>query len=260
MGGRGARSGGAGGGGGGGGLGGGPLLGGGGIGAQAPPQVVPGQPVPAVTMQQLQSMTGQEFADYLNGLKSTPIDPNIYYNHDWDTQRLIANMPELNKAPQVVDAKTFASLPGESLYRTVNASGADSAVDVCARTMMSDVTTIGGGVIGDGFYFANSKSVSQVGYGNTKNNINKTATMVAKLNGNARVVTNTQLTSMLSQEPQSVRTAISRTNGGWGGTNSGMMSYALYKGYNVVSNSGGSVLNIIDRSAVTWSGDVIPYR
>lgn len=102
---------------GGGGLGGG--LAGGGLNAGAgapPPNVQPGQPVPAITVQQLQSMNDQQFADYLNGLKSTPIDGNIYYNDNWDTQRLIANMPELNKAPQIVDPQAFASLPGDTIY------------------------------------------------------------------------------------------------------------------------------------------------
>lgn len=223
-----------------------------------PPQVVPGQPVPAVTQQQLQSMSDTEFANYLNGLKSTPIDPLTYYNSSWDTQRLVANMPELNRAPQVVDPQTFASLPGETLYRTVNASGSESAVDICGRTMASDVTTIGSGRMGDGFYFATSKSVSQNGYGNTRNNIQKTATMQAKLNANAKVISEDRLRQMVMNAPSEVKNAVLRmkSDGQWSG--SGYMAFALRKGYNVVR--GGGVLDIIDRSAATWSGEVVPWR
>ena len=234
-------------------------LGGFGAGAAVPPpQVVPGQPVPAVTQQQLQAMTDAEFANYLNGLKSTPSDPLTYYNSDWDTQRLIANMPELNLAPDVVDPKTFASLPGETLYRTVNATGTQSAVDICGRTMASDVTTIGSGRMGDGFYFANNKRTSQVGYGNTMNNINKTATMQAKLNGNAKVIGEMTLGSMFATESQTVRNAVlgMKSDGQW--AHSGWSAYVLRKGYNVVRGHGG-VLDIIDRRAATWSGEIIPY-
>ena len=255
MGGRGSRSGGLGAGGGLGGAGGG--MGGalfGTAGATTPPPVTPGQPVPAITIQQLQSMNDQEFATYMTGLKSTPIDANTYYNHDWDTQRLVANMPELNRAPQIVDAQTFAGLTGQTVYRTVNASGNDTAVDICARTMTSDVSTIGGGRMGDGFYFANSLNGSQA-YGAARNNINRTATMTAKLNSNARVVSDTQLRNMLSREPAAVRNAVSNmSGGGWSG--SSKMAYALYKGYNVVND--GSYYNVIDRNAVTFSGGLTP--
>ncbi len=259
MGGRGSRSGGF-------GVGGGGFGAAGGVGgalfgtpqAVTPPPVQNGQPVPAITIQQLQSMNDQEFATYMNGLKSTPIDPLTYYNNDWDTQRLVANMPELNRAPQIADAQTFAAMKGETIYRTVNASGADTAVDICARTMTSDVTTIGEGRMGDGFYFANSLSGSQA-YGYSRNNINRTATMTAKLNSNARVVSESRLNQMLSNEKPAVRNAVRRmsSGGSWSG-DSGLMAYALYKGYNVVNSS--SYYNVIDRNAVTFSGDLAVMR
>lgn len=258
MGGRGSRSGGF-------GVGGGGFGAAGGVGgalfgtpqAVTPPPVQNGQPVPAITIQQLQSMNDQEFATYMNGLKSTPIDPLTYYNNSWDTQRLVANMPELNRAPQVVDQVTFNSLPGETIYRTVNSNATDTALDVCGRTMMSDVSTIGEGRMGDGFYFHTSLSSSQGFYGNTRNNIQKTATMSAKLNSNAKVVSESRLNQMLSSEKPAVRSAVRgmRSGGSWSG-DSGLMAYALYKGYNVVSD--GRIYNIVDRSAATWSGNVIP--
>ena len=255
MGGRGSRSGGFGVGGGGFGVGGG--VGGalfGTPGAATPPPVAPGQPVPAITIQQLQSMNDGEFATYLNGLKSTPIDQRTYYNNDWDTQRLVANMPELNRAPQIADSQTFSGMQGETLFRTVNSSGNDTAVDICARTMTSDVTTIGAGRMGDGFYFANSKSSSQA-YGSTRNNIQRTATMQAKLNNSAKVVSEGRLQQMLSKESATVRNAVygMKSDGQWRGA--GYMAYALYKGYNVVTS--GSYFNVIDRNAVTFSGDLL---
>lgn len=257
MGGRGSRSGGAPGGGTGG-------LGGGGLGVGVPiaipqgppPNVAPGQPVPAISIAQLQAMDDTQFVNYLNGLKSTPIDPLTYYNDTWDTQRLIANMPELNRAPEVVDANTFASLPGQAIFRTVNAQGTESAVDICGRTMASDITTIGEGRMGDGFYFATSLTSSQRGYGHTPNNIQKTATMSAKLNSNARIVTESQLDRMVNSESRAVRNAILRMKSGGTWTESGYMAYALRKGYNVVS--AGGICNVIDRSAATWSNQLVP--
>ena len=240
-------------------------LGGGvGIGVPVPqgpaPNVQPGQPAPAISIAQLQSMSDAEFVNYINALKSTPIDQNTYFNHDWDTQRLIANMPELNQAPSVVDANTFAGLPGETMYRTVNAAGTSSAIEICARTMASDVTTIGAGGMGDGFYFSTSLTSSQAGFGNTHGNINKTATMSCKLNQNARVVTNTDLNSMLGRESSAVQAAVRNMSSGntWGGSGSGLMAYALRKGYNVVSRRD-TTFNVIDRRAATWSDNVIPW-
>ena len=244
-------------------IGGGGLGGAGGVAGAAgvqPPNVTPGQPVPTITQAQLQAMNNTEFVNYLNGLKSTPLQPNIYYNHDWDTQRLIANMPELNRAPQVVDAKTFASLPGQTLYRTVNQQGNQSATDICGRTMASDVTTIGAGVFGDGFYFSISKSSSQTFYGEYRNDIRRTATMQVKLNQNARTIDSRSLENMLSNESYSVQQAVRGMSSGgtWGGSRSGYMAYALKKGYNVIIRSG-STYDIIDRNAATWSNEVVPW-
>ena len=260
MGGRGSRSGGF-----GGGFGGGLGIGGGGAGgalfntpqAVTPPPVIKGQPVPAITVQQLQSMSDKEFADYLTGLKSTPIDKNTYYNNDWDTQRLVANMPELNKAPDVVDPQTFSGMKGQTLYRTVNAEGPNTAVDICGRTMTSDVTTIGEGRMGDGFYFSSDKAGSQI-YGRTSNNINKTATMSVKLNQNAKVISETSLQNMLAKESPTVRNAVygMKSGGKWRG--SGYMAYALHKGYNVVNYR--DYYNIIDRGAATFSSEIIAVK
>ena len=227
-------------------------------GGGAPPNVQPGQPVPAISLQQLQSMSGAEFANYLNGLKSTPIDQRTYYNHDWDTQRFIANIPELNQAPEVVDPQTFKTLSGKTLFRTVNATQYDTALDICGRTLTSDVTTIGAGRMGDGFYFASSRSASQQGYGRYQNDITKTATMAAKLNKNANVVQESTLISMLGNEPGVVRNAVLNMNSGGGWRYSGLNAYALYKGYNVVQ--GGGVYALLDRNAATWSGGVQPVR
>jgi len=146
-------------------------------------------------------------------------------------------------------------LSGQTLYRTVNAKGGETAVDICGRTMMSDVTTIGEGRMGDGFYFANSLTGSQA-YGNTRNNVQRTATMSAKLNANARVVSESQLNSMLRNESRTLRRAVvgMESGGDWDG-DSGLMAYALYKGYNVVE--AGSYFNIIDRTAMTFSSNVV---
>lgn len=232
-----------------------------------PPQVKAGAPAPAVTLAQLQAMDSDTFADYLDALHNTPINPNVYYNNKWATQRLIANMPDMNQAPTMVDAKTFATLSGDTLYRTVNEQtsmggthsnwDSQSAIDICARTMTSDVTTIGAGIMGDGFYFANTRSGSEA-YGNHRNDIQRTAVMQAKLNGNARVVDHYQLSGMLARESSKVQNAVGRVGmtGEW--TDSGHMAYALWKGYNVISD--GSYFNVIDRRAATWSSRVTPKQ
>ena len=165
-------------------------------------------------------------------------------------------MPEMNMAPEVADPKTFATLPGKTMYRTVNAQGGETALDICGRTLSSDVTTVGAGRMGDGFYFHINKTASQA-YGSHSNNLQKTATMAIKLNKNAKVVSENSLRNMLNKEKPSVQKAVHamRSGGNWDGY-SGYCAYALRKGYNVVSD--GAIYNIIDRRAATWSGQVVP--
>lgn len=211
-----------------------------------------------IDQNKLMAMNDFEFMDFLRDLSNVDMP---MFMPNWDTQKAIYAM-QLNGLPDVVDDKTFNSLPGTTMYRTVN-SQYDAATDVnmnandvAQQLMYGRLSRIGGGYYGDGYYFANNKADS-LSYGNTRGNIQKTAVMKMKLNSKARVITDTQLRRMLSQESRSVQAMIKRLSSGKNGQGGELAVYALRKGYNVI-HDGWSYYNVIDRSVMTMSKVVSP--
>lgn len=207
-----------------------------------------------LTQAALVSMTDDEFVDYINNVKQADMP---LFLAGWDTQRFIYSS-NINGLPQVVDDKTFQSMKGTTMYRTVN-SAYDAKTDVgmtapqiAQQTMGGTLSRIGGGIYGDGYYFDVSKSGS-ASYGYTRGNKTKTCQMQAKLNDNAKVVSYSQLTRMFSGESSKVQRAVNGMSSGLSGGN--LSVYALKKGYNVI-DCGGGYFNVIDRSAMTMSSKI----
>ena len=207
-----------------------------------------------LTQSALMAMTDDEFADYIDSVKQADMP---LFLAGWDTQRFIYSS-NINGLPQVVDDKTFQSMKGTTMYRTVN-SAYDAKTDVgmtapqiAQQTMGGTLSRIGGGIYGDGYYFDVSKSGS-ASYGYTRGNKTKTCQMQAKLNDNAKVVSHSNLTRMFSNESSKVQRAVNGMSSGLHGGN--LSVYALKKGYNVI-DCGGGYFNVIDRSAMTMSSKI----
>ena len=223
--------------------------------------VIQSQPdgdVDFIDQNKLMAMTDFEFMDFLRDLSKVDMP---MFMPNWDTQKAIYSM-QLNDTPEVVDDKTFNSLPGTTMYRTVD-SQYDKATDVnmnandiMQQLMYGRLNRIGGGYYGDGHYFANSYNESKV-YGTHLNNVQKTAVVKMKFNNKARIITDRKLRSMLANEPKSIRTMISRLSSGKNGHGGELAVYALRKGYNVI-HDGWSYYNVIDRSVMIMSKTIRP--
>ena len=209
----------------------------------------------------LQGMTPQQFAQFMTQQQqaANPMDAALY---DSPVQRMIYEAG-LNGKPEVVSESQFRKLSGQTLYRTVN-SAYDSARDVnhpadqiARQTLMSAYNRIGGGIYGDGHYFDTTRSGS-TSYGHTTGDVTKTAVMKAKLNANAKTISEGQLQRMLAREPKQLRDAMHVPNSRsprYRSSDNNLSAYALYKGYNVIQVSGGYHV-VIDRSALTFSSSI----
>lgn len=179
-----------------------------------------------------------------------------------DFQKVVYNLG-FNDKPDLVDDKTFDTLKGTTIYRTIN-SVYDSKndinytpTDIAQQIQMGSTTRTsdnGGSVYGRGIYFADSYNDS-ASYGNRDNDITKTAIIRAKLNSNANVINyrnavnganneisnGTKLGKMLSKCDSASRSSI----------------YALVKGYNVVDANNGYLV-ILNRKATTISKTIKP--
>lgn len=212
--------------------------------APAPQPQPPASAMPSGTgsLAALQSMDDASFVAYMQGLGSIDMPQFLADN---DLQRVVYDS-NVNDLPQVVDAKTFAQLPGKTMYRTVNSvydRNTDvgmSAAQICDQTMGSAFSRVGDGIYGNGYYFADTRRAS-IAYGRTRGDTQRTAVMQMKLNSNARVVSYSQLQGMLRNESRAVRSAV-RDIG----------VYALRKGYNVIDVGRSGYYNVLDRSAITF--------
>ena len=181
-------------------------------------------------------------------------------------QRILYNMG-LEDKPEIVNDAKLDKMTGQELFRTVNYVNRSArtndigfkAPGVARQVMESDFTRLGAGggtAHGEGLYFADNYGHSQRAYGNTMNNVNATCTMRAKLNKNAKVITE-------SKASRGVQTEIA--NGTKLGKllqkvdyDSRMAVYGLSKGYNVMQASSSGYYVVWTRNAMTMSSKLKP--
>ena len=209
----------------------------------------------------IQAMDAATFTQFMTQQQhaANPMSAVLY---DSPVQRLIYEAG-VNGKPEVVSESQFRKLQGQTLYRTVNAAY-DRTADVnhpadqiARQTLQSAYNRIGGGVYGDGHYFDTTRRGSVV-YGHTRGDVTKTAVMKAKLNSNAKVVRESTLQRMLSNEPKALQRAIKTPNSRvshYRSSDNNLSAYALYKGFNVIEVGGGYHV-VIDRSALTFSSSI----
>ena len=226
---------------------------------QQPTQVDDTQQPQAMSAQYdaFMKMSDDQKADVIDNMLKQGVPAHLADN---DFQKMIYNIG-LNDKPQLVDDATLDGMNGTELWRTVNnvydrKNDISYTADQIARQVQAGrvtrVSDNGGSVYGRGIYFADSKSESSY-YGNTHGNVQKTAQIRCKLNGNANVINH-------SKARQGVSDEISR------GTKLGNVLkkcdhdsqtsiYALSKGYNVIT-SGHGYYNVLNRNAVTMSKSI----
>lgn len=211
------------------------------------------------TVDDIQKMSDDEFVSFLNDIKTLDI-PEFLANSD--TQRFVAAI-NYNSLPTVVDPTTFDNITGTTWYRTVNGvydASTDvgmNAKDIAEQTMYGELSRIGGGYYGDGFYFADDYTGS-IGYGRTTGNILKTAVMRAKIDpSKEKTIDYYKLHSMFGKESPKVRKAINKMVGvsGYGNADEqGYIAYAIRKGYNTIDV--GSYRVVLDRSVLVMDKTV----
>lgn len=204
-------------------------------------------------------MTDDQKADVIAKARKTPVP---IFLADNDLQRVLYGL-NLNDKPTLVDDAVLDKMPGKDLYRTVNATNdiknriKYSADEIGAQVIKGSVTRVsdtGGSAHGRGIYFADSYSGSAV-YGHTKGNINKTAVVRAKLNSNARVISESAASSGVSREIASG----SKLGATLRNVNSVDRTalWALAKGYNVIQAYNGYHV-VLSRTALTASKEIRP--
>lgn len=240
---------------------------GGGPGAGAVPgptqqQPVQQQPVngqatqPSLTLDQFQQMNATALVNYLRGLGSNVTMPGIEELPECDTQRLIYDLG-LNGQPQVMKDSDFQKLSGTTMYRGVHdlTDGHGTIIatsdGVVNDTLYGQYSRIGAGMYGDGYYFGGRSTASSYAGGGRDARV-----MQMKLDtSRARTISYSSLQRMYRNESSAVRNAISRmsvVNNDWPGEG-GMAAYALYKGYNVITEPGRGFVIPIDRSVMIMS-------
>ncbi len=202
------------------------------------------------------NMTDDDKADVIDSMVSQDVPAHLSNS---DFQKFIYNIG-LNDKPQLVDDATLNSMKGKEIFRTVNNvfdsnNDISYSADQIARQLQAGRITrtsdSGGSVYGRGLYFADSRTESTY-YGNTRGNVKKTAVVRAKLNDNAKIITDSAARSGAAAEISSgskLGKALAKCDRA-----SQKSIYAMAKGYNVIdANNGTGYFNILNRQAVTMS-------
>lgn len=222
---------------------------------QQQPQQQPQQPAPlSATYDAFLKMTDDQKADVIAQANKTAVP---IFLADNATQRVLYGL-KLNDKPTLVDDDVLDKMPGRSLYRTVNATNdvqnriKYSADEIAAQVIKGSVTRVsdsGGSAHGRGIYFADSYTDS-ASYGRTRGDIKSTAVVRAKLNSNARTITERAASAGATREIAS-GTKLGKALTIMDSRDRGSV-WALAKGYNVVETSVGYYV-VLNRTALTAS-------
>lgn len=257
---------------------GGKLSGGGSGGTLTPPNTQQTTPQTAQPIQTAQNTPQSMSADFNNFMamsdddKADVIDSMIKQGvpahlADNDFQRFIYNIG-LNDKPDVVDDATLDAMSGLEMFRTVNAvkntaiGVTYSAPEIAKQIQGGSITRVsdtGGSAYGRGLYFTPDCHHSMSMYGRTNGNVKQTCTIRSKLNSNAKIITDTKVSSGINWEighGTKLGKVLSKCDRA-----SRESLYAIAKGYNVILGTGsGSAKyhNVLNRQAMTISKDVHP--
>lgn len=200
-------------------------------------------------------MSDDDKADYIAQAVAQGAVPDFLAQNDFQKFLYHSGM---NDRPQLVSDSALDAMNGTEVFRTVNLARdtrhgytytADQVAAQITKGTITKVSDTGGSAYGRGLYFADNYHDS-VAYGNTRGDIKRTAVVRGKLNSNARLINYNTASHGASNEIRS-RSKLGRVLGRMD-TESAISTYALAKGYNVIT-SGHSYINILNRNAVTMS-------
>ena len=182
-------------------------------------------------------MTLDEMGDWLNANRENDaVYQTITENglHDGSLFQNVLTGAGLNAKPTVLSDEEFDKYVRENkqrvLYRGVNGYGNMTGDDFHNQTRYGDFTSTGRGIYGDGLYF----SVNVVEAHNYGKSIMKMA-----LSKDAKVIDSQKLQNQFKKELKN-NPAFHKTLLGKYDQSSGLSTYALHKGYNVIQVKGGN--------------------
>lgn len=201
-------------------------------------------PKGGVAYSDFKKMSDDEKADVI--VMAQMVKPPIFLD-DSGMQRF-AYFTGMSDKPQIVSDSQLDKMSGTSLYRTVNNSYNSrtdigyTAKDIYKQIAKGDYTMYsdsGGSAHGKAIYFADSVGSSAV-YSNGRNSI----MMRAKISPNAKTISESALDKMYRNEVNKgtkLAKAVQQTSD----RNSSRNLFALAKGYDVITPSGGSGYNMV---------------
>ena len=207
-------------------------------------------------------MTDDQKADVILQVRNTQVPSFLAQN---DTQRIMYGL-QMNDKPTLVSDSVLDTMPGKDLFRTVNGYydksqdinyGADSIANQVIKGRATRVSDSGGSAYGRGVYFADSYYDSTAFYGQTRNDISKTAVVRAKLSPTAKTIGTRSAMSLAAKEIKSgtkLGRAIKKL-----GMQDQTTIWALAKGYDAMVAPNGYHV-IINRSALVASNSIRPWN
>lgn len=229
------------------------------------PAPQPVQPIqqnqPSASYDAFRKMTDDQKADVILQVRNTQVPTFLSQS---DTQKILYGL-KMNDKPTLVDDSVLDKMPGKDLFRTVNDSKDTvnrmkfSAQEIADQTIRGSVTRVsdtGGSAYGRGVYFADSYYESTSVYGNTRNNISKTAVIRAKLSPTAKTI------GTRAAQQQTVKEIKSGSKLGKAISKLSMRDqttiWALAKGYDAMVAPNGYHV-VINRSALFASNSIKPW-
>ena len=230
----------------------------------APQPAQPVQPVqqnqPSPITDAFKNMTIDQRTDAITNALKTQVPTFLADNA---LQKALYGL-KLNDKPTLVDDSVLDTMPGTDLYRNVNYfhdKANDlyySATDIANQLLRGSTTRVsdtGGSVHGRGIYFGNTYRSSGV-YGDTMNNIAKTAVMRGKLSSSARTIYESNADSAVSREMAS-GSKLGRMLRSVSSTDRTAL-WALANGYDAIVDRSTGYHVVVNRDALVMSKSVKP--
>lgn len=228
---------------------------------------VSGKYAATTSLKALQSMSDDEFADFLSSTEKTDTPFGTMHTN---SQKIVQALG-LHDKPIVVSDSELDDLISQNgtpeLFHSMDyvdndEFGRKTATEIQESTMYGDYNVLSNGTYGRGTYFADTYERS-TDYGTYDNDIERTAIIRATLSPNANVVDDVKLEIMIDNRAHvsdKLGNILKERENDYPnrGYSDNFTAYALKMGYNVIKHN--DYYCVIDRSALIISQDVKPVK